>query len=139
MSYKELLSCLAIIYHGSERERMLRMLIDLKLTNSIIHKNYFSSVLYAILTQAGTLNWYEVETFIRQCGDELSDDSRNIFRQDDFVSQEQFLQWLDKEKEHQIKLINWLDDQQRLRDIQMFAIEKIFDKHSILAGVTHCT
>ena len=62
MSYKELLSCLAIIYHGSERERMLRTLIDLKLTNSIIHKNYFSSVLYAILTQAGTLNWYEVET-----------------------------------------------------------------------------
>lgn len=85
------------------------------------------------------MNWYEVETFIRQCGDELSDDIRNVFRQDDVVSQEQFLQWLDKEKEHRIKLIDWLDDQQRLRDIQMFAIEKIFDKHSILAGVTHCT
>ena len=96
-------------------------------------------VLYAIFSQTGTLRWYEVETFLRQCGDELPDELRKFFRNDEIITYEKFLQWSESHQGRTTTILDWLMDEQRLFELFTYTIEKISDKYSILAGVTHCT
>lgn len=138
MTYKEFLCCLAVIYHGSQRERMQRKFSNAPPNNSV-SLSWFDLVLYAILSTAGTLRWGDAEQFLQQCGDQLSNELKNFFPRDEFVTQEKFLQWLTYHQGHTTSTIDWLMDEQRLHELTTYSIERIYDKYSILAGVTHCT
>jgi hypothetical protein len=119
ITYKDLICCLALIYNGLARERM--------------------QLLYAIFTQAGTLHWYDIEIFLRQCGDQVPDELKNFFQSDEIVTQEKFLKWLEYHQGRTTTTIDWLMDEQRLFELANYAIDRTYDKYSILAGVTHCT
>jgi hypothetical protein len=99
----------------------------------------FYLVLYAILTQTGILYWYDVEEFLRQCGDDLPDEFKNFFQNDEIVTQEKFLKWLEYHQGHTTTIIDWIMDEQRFRELSTYSIDKINDQYSILSGVTHCT
>ena len=83
--------------------------------------------------------WYEVEEFLRQCGDQLSGELENIFRKDEIVTQEKFLRWLEHHRSHTTTIIDWLMGKQRLSELLLYTNDKIYNQYSILAGVTHCT
>jgi hypothetical protein len=100
---------------------------------------FFNLVLYAIFTQAGTLHWYDIEIFLRQCGDQVPDELKNFFQSDEIVTQEKFLKWLEYHQGRTTTTIDWLMDEQRLFELANYAIDRTYDKYSILAGVTHCT
>ena len=99
----------------------------------------FHLVLYAIFSSTGTLRWGDVEEFLRQCGDQLSKELKTFFPNDEIVTQDKFLQWLSNHQGHTTATIDWLMDELRLRELTTYSIDRIYDKYSILAGVTHCT
>ncbi|CAM4750883.1 unnamed protein product [Rotaria magnacalcarata] len=117
VSYRDLICCLGLIYYGSQKERM--------------------QLLYAIFTQTGTLRWYDVEEFLRLCGDQLPQELEYFFQKDQIVTQEKFLQWLERSQGHTTTIIDWLTDEQRLRELLTYTNDRIYDQYSILAGVTH--
>ena len=99
----------------------------------------FVLVLHEIFSRGGQLYWCEVEEFIRQCGDQLSSEFENIFRKNEIMTQEKFLRWLEHCRTHTATIIDWLMDEQRLHELLSYTNDKIYNKYSILAGVTHCT
>ncbi|CAF2834191.1 unnamed protein product [Rotaria sp. Silwood2] len=119
LSYKDLICCLGLIYYGTQKERM--------------------QLLYAIFTQTGILYWYDVEEFLRLCGDQLPKELENFFQKNEIVTQEKFLQWLEHNQGHTTTITDWLMDEQRLFELLTYTNDRIYDQYSILAGVTHCT
>ncbi|CAF1339296.1 unnamed protein product [Rotaria sordida] len=117
MSYKDLICCLGLIYYGIQKERM--------------------QLLYAIFTQTGILYWYDVEEFLRLCGEQLPKEFENLFQKNEIVTQEKFLQWLDNNRGHTTTITDWLMDEQRLYELSTYTNDRIYDQYSILAGVTH--
>lgn len=104
-----------------------------------LHVFFRHLVLYAIFSLTGTLRWGDVEEFLRQCGDQLPRDLKIFLPNDEIVTQEKFLQWLNNHQGHTTSTIDWLMDELRLRELTSYSIDRIYDKYSILAGVTHCT
>jgi len=99
----------------------------------------FNLVLYAIFTQSGILYWYNVEEFLRQCGDQLPHELKYFFQKDEIITQEKFLKCLEHQQGHTTSTIDWLIDEQRLNELLVYTIDRIYDQYSILSGVTHCT
>ncbi|CAF1053304.1 unnamed protein product [Adineta steineri] len=114
---KDLICCLAVIYHGSEKERM--------------------QLLYALFTPTGILRWHDVEQFLSQCGDQLPEELKNFFENNEIITQEKFLKWLEYHQGHTTTITDWLLDEQRLYELLTYSFEKTSDQYSILAGVTH--
>ena len=83
--------------------------------------------------------WYDVKAFLSQCGDQLPEELTNFFQNDEIVTQEKFLKWLELHRGHTTTITDWLMDEQRLHELLTYAIDRIYDQYSILAGVTHCT
>ncbi|CAF1168615.1 unnamed protein product [Adineta steineri] len=117
VSLKDLICCLAVIYHGSEKERM--------------------QLLYALFTPTGILRWHDVEQFLSQCGDQLPEELKNFFENNEIITQEKFLKWLEYHQGHTTTITDWLLDEQRLYELLTSSLEKTSDQYSILAGVTH--
>jgi hypothetical protein len=134
---------LGLIYKGSEKERMQRKFIK---KYFIIEKKkqqqifiFFNLVLYILCTHTGTLHWYDVEEFLRQCGDELPDELKKFFQNNEIITQEKFLNWLEYHQGHTTTTIDWFMDEQRIHELLTYTIDRIYDQYSILSGVTHCT
>jgi hypothetical protein len=84
MSSKDLVCCLALIYYGTQKERMQR-----EICFSFIIKRKdcidFYLVLYLLFTQNvsnsnGALRWQDVEDFLSQCGDHPPEELDTIFQ-----------------------------------------------------------
>lgn len=103
------------------------------------HNLFIYLVLYAIFSQTGQLRWYEVEELLRLCGDHLPRGLENFFQKDEIVTQEKFLQWLERNQGHTTAITDWLMDEQRLRELLTPNNDRVYNQYSILAGVTHCT
>ena len=101
--------------------------------------NFCYLVLYALFTQTGTLRWYEVEEFLSQCGDQLAEELQTFFQNNEIITQDKFLKWLEHHQGHTTTITDWLMDEQRLYELLTCTIDKTSDQYSILAGVTHCT
>jgi hypothetical protein len=104
-----------------------------------INLNFCYLVLYILFTQNGLVRWYEIEEFLCQCGDQLPEELKSFFEDNEIITQEKFLTWLEYHQGHTTTITDWLMDEQRLYELLTYEIEKISDQYSILAGVTHCT
>jgi hypothetical protein len=80
-----------------------------------------------------------VEEFLSQCGDQLPDEFDNFFQNDEIVTQEKFLRWLEHHQGHTSTITDWLMDEQRLYELLTYGNDRLYDQYSILSGVTHCT
>lgn len=66
-------------------------------------------------------------------------ENQDVFRKDETVTPDKFLQWLEHNQGHISTVTDWLIDEQRLRELTSNINDRFYDQYSILAGVTHCT
>ena len=86
MSMKDLVSCLALIYYGSIRERMQRKQTKFDRKKTWLYTCFFLfSVLYVLFTHNtsnsnGILRRQDVEDFLSQCGDPSPEELDTLFQ-----------------------------------------------------------
>jgi len=123
MTSKDLVCCLALIYYGSQKERMQLLFL------------IFS---YNANNNNGCLRWQDVKDFLSQCGEQLPEELDTLIQNyDEVVSQEKFVTWLENHQGHTTTITDWLMDSQRLHELTASPIDKSSDQFGILAGVTH--